>query len=79
MPEKYLGKTVALMITILNVSIPVSQYFFGQMMELLTGRTPLLFIGIGVLMFGLASIGNKLFNFDQARLPSIEIDEPQVV
>jgi MFS family permease len=63
-PEKYLGKTVALMITILNVSIPVSQYFFGQMMELLTGRTSLLFIGIGGLMFGLATVGNRLFSFD---------------
>jgi len=61
-PEKYLGKTIALMITIINVSIPVSQYIFGTMMNLLAGRNSFLFIAIGLLMMGLAVLGRKAFN-----------------
>jgi len=61
-PDKYLGKTVALVITILNIATPVSQSVFGMLMEIFTDTTSLLFIAIGVMMMGLAGVARKLFS-----------------
>jgi len=60
-PGKYLGKIIALVITILNIATPVSQYVFGVLMEMLADTTSLLFIAIGGLMIGLAGVARKLF------------------
>ena len=61
-PIKYLGKTIALVITILNIATPLSQYAFGLMMEILADTTSLLFIAIAMLMMVLAAVGRKLFS-----------------
>jgi len=61
-PEKYLGKTLALVITILNLAIPISQFAFGWLMEIFADTTSLLFIAIGMLMIGLAGVAKKVFS-----------------
>ena len=61
-PGKYLGKTLALTITILNIATPVSQVAFGWLMELLGDNTSLLFVAIGILVMGLAGVAVGLFN-----------------
>jgi len=60
-PSIYLGKTLALMITIQNFSIPVSQFAFGWLIEIFGDSTALLFIAVGLLMMGLAIVARKLF------------------
>ena len=60
-PEKYLGKTIALLLTILNVAIPTSQFAFGWLMEIFVGNLPLLFVAVAVLMIGLVFVAKKLF------------------
>lgn|GEM_PF-945602 len=70
-PEKYLGKTIALLLTILNLAIPASQFAFGWLMEIFSGRTSLLFIVVAVLMMGLSLVAKRLFAEKKEKAPVV--------
>ena len=61
-PNKYLGKIVALFMTIISFATPMGQYALGQSMELFAGRTSVLFVVIAVLTVGIAGVAKKLLN-----------------
>ena len=65
-PTKYLGKTVALLITILSLAGPISQIAFGHLMSRTAHILPILFILIAILLLILARAAYHLFSKDSS-------------
>jgi MFS family permease len=63
-PAHYLGKIIALVITIANFAAPVGQYVFGLLMELFTDGMSVLFIAIAILTIGASVAAKKMFKTD---------------
>ena len=55
-PANYLGKIIALVVTISNFATPVGQYVFGLLMELFADGMSVLFITIAILTFGVSTV-----------------------
>jgi len=61
-PEKYLGKTIALFMTITSFATPIGQYALGQSMELFANNMSTLFIAIALLTIVISVVAKKIFN-----------------
>jgi len=60
-PADYLGKVIALAITVTNFTTPIGQYVFGLLMDLFANGMSVLFVAIGLLTIGLSLIGKSMF------------------
>jgi len=60
-PANYLGKIVALVITVANFVLPAGQYVFGLLMEYFTDGIYVLFIAISILTIGVSMGARKMF------------------
>lgn len=63
-PGNYLGKVLALIVTVASFATPVGQFLFGSLMELFAGRTSILFVVIAALVVGIAVIAKRMFATD---------------
>jgi len=76
-PEKYLGKIIAVFMTITSFATPIGQYVFGQSMELFTGNMSMLFVSIVALTIGISGVAKKIFNPRNAKVRNLS--SPQSV
>ena len=67
-PAHYLGKIIALVVTIANFAAPAGQYVFGLLMELFADGMSVLFIAIAILTVGVSAVGKKVFNKNSAEV-----------
>jgi len=72
-PEKYLGKIIAVFMTITSFATPVGQYVFGQSMELFAGNMSMLFVAIVVLTVGISMVAKMVFNPKKAKVQNMQL------
>ena len=70
-PKEYLGKTIAVFMTITSFATPIGQYVFGQSMELFMGNMSMLFIAIAVLTVGISVIAKMVFNSKKEKIHNV--------
>jgi len=66
-PTKYLGKVLAILMTIMNIATPLGQMVYGQLMNLLGDNMSLLFVMVSILFLGLTVVTRKFFAKGQTR------------
>jgi len=66
-PERYLGKTIALFMTITSFATPIGQYALGQSMELFSDNMTILFIAIALLTIVISIVAKKVFNLKSSK------------
>ena len=72
-PKEYLGKIIAVFMTIISFATPIGQYVFGQSMALFIGNISMLFVAIAILTIGVAVVAKKVFNPKKAKGQNIQL------
>jgi len=72
-PIEYLGKILAVFMTITSFATPIGQYVVGQSMELFMGNMSMLFITITLLTVAISMVAKKMFNPKVGRVKNVQL------
>lgn len=72
-PKEYLGKIIAVFMTITSFATPIGQYVFGQSMALFMSNMSMLFVTIAVLTVGISVIAKMVFNPKSAKIKNTQL------
>ena len=72
-PKEYLGKIIAVFMTITSFATPIGQYILGQSMELFMGNMSILFVAIAVLTIGISMVAKMVFNSKKEKVRNVQL------